>query len=458
MPSSRSTDDASRSLSERGTSETKRRDRTVGAEKAASTPSTRPPLRRPRDCAVSGVSVGLARHLGWPLWIVRALFIVLTPLWGAGALLYAWLWVFVPWEDVRAAPTPAPAEADEAVDPAEVARVRDEPTRRVPVAWVLTAAALFVVLVTITAIALFGANGVVWTSMPGWVGGVFLATLLAVAAGMWATLVDRDDPARGPRHVAIVRVVLTVALALLLLAQLSVLRQTGIAGFVLALVPIAGIVLVYSSILLGRWRELSGERVRRIREEQRAEMAAHLHDSVLQTLALIQNRAGASTEVARLARAQERELRAWLYDGDAPADSDLPTDLRDYAAALELDYPVRIDVVSAGLPAERASGEVAAASREAMLNAARHAGGDVSVYIEGNANAVDVYVRDRGPGFDLADVPDDRLGIRQSIIGRMRRAGGSATVRRGAGGGTEVHLRFVDAGGPASPSTEVRRG
>ena len=417
--------------------------------------STRPPLRRPRDCAVSGVSAGLARHLGWPLWVVRALFIALTPLWGAGALLYAWLWVFVPWEDPRAATEAAGADAADAV---EAARVRDVPTRRVPVAWILTGAAIVVVLMTVTAIALFGANGVVWTSTPGWVGGVFLATALAVSAGMWATLVDRDDPARGPRHENIVRIVVTVVLVVLLLAQLSMLRQTGVAGFVFALVPIVGLLLVYSSILVGRWRELTGERVRRIREEQRAEMAAHLHDSVLQTLALIQNRAGASTEVARLARAQERELRAWLYDGDAPADSDLPTDLRDYAAALELDYPVRIDVVSAGLPAERASGEVAAASREAMLNAARHAGGDVSVYIEGNANAVDVYVRDRGPGFDLADVPDDRLGIRQSILGRMRRAGGSATVRRGASGGTEVHLRFVDAGGPASPSTEVRRG
>ncbi|MFD4961108.1 PspC domain-containing protein [Microbacterium sp. NPDC058389] len=421
--------------------------------------STRPPLRRPRDCAVSGVSAGLARHLGWPLWVVRALFIALTPLWGAGALLYGWLWVFVPWEDPRHAGAVLAEAADaDAVDAVEAARVRDVPTRRVPVAWILTATAIVVVLMTVTAIALDAGDGQSGSSAAGWGGGVLLATMLAVSAGMWATLVDRSDPARGPRHENIVRIVVTVTLVVLLLAQLSMLRQTGVAGFVFALVPLVGVALVYSSILVGRWRELTGERVRRIREEQRAEMAAHLHDSVLQTLALIQNRAGASTEVARLARAQERELRAWLYDGDAPADSDLPTDLRDYAAALELDYPVRIDVVSAGLPAERASGEVAAASREAMLNAARHAGGDVSVYIEGNANAVDVYVRDRGPGFDLADVPDDRLGVRQSILGRMRRAGGSATVRRGASGGTEVHLRYVDAGGPASTSPEVRRG
>jgi signal transduction histidine kinase len=177
-------------------------------------------------------------------------------------------------------------------------------------------------------------------------------------------------------------------------------------------------------------------------------MAAHLHDSVLQTLALIQNRAGASSEVARLARAQERELRSWLYDGDTPADSDLPTDLRDFAGALELDYPVRIDVVSAGSSTERASGEVAAAAREAMLNAARHAGGEVSVYIEGSPSSVDVYVRDRGTGFDLDGIPVDRLGVRESIIGRMRRSGGSATVRP-TEAGTEVHLRF---------DAEMRRG
>ncbi len=410
----------------------------IGAEGAA---SARPPLRRPRDCAVSGVSAGLARHLGWPLWVVRAAFVALTLVWGAGALLYAWLWVFVPWDD-----------AGDGTRSAGAASGSETPTRRAPVAWILTGASIAAVLLTMAGIALFGANGVGWTSLPAWVGGVFLATALAVAAGAWATLVDRHDPARGPRHENFVRIVATVALVVLLVAQLSALRQTGIAGFVIALVPIAGIVLVYSSILVDRWRELSGERIRRIREEQRAEMAAHLHDSVLQTLALIQNRAGASSEVARLARAQERELRAWLYDGDAPADSDLPTDLRDYAAALELDYPVRIDVVSAGLPAERASGEVAAASREAMLNAARHAGGDVSVYIEGNANAVDVYVRDRGPGFDVDGIPADRLGVRQSILGRMRRAGGSATVRRGASGGTEVHLRFAASPASAPPA------
>ncbi|HYP72988.1 MAG TPA: ATP-binding protein, partial [Microbacterium sp.] len=273
---------------------------------------------------------------------------------------------------------------------------------------------------------------------------VLATTLLASAAGVWAALIDRADPARGPRHSVIVRGAATILLLWVFAIPLHRVEYDGVAIVAIVLIPLLGIGLVLSSTLARRFHELSGDRVARIREEQRSEMAAHLHDSVLQTLALIQNRAGASSEAARLARAQERELRAWLYDGDQPADSDLPTDLRDYAGGLELDYPVRIDVVSAGLSTERASGELAAAAREAMLNAARHAGGEVSVYIEGGATGVDVYVRDRGPGFVLDDVSPDRLGIRQSILGRMRRAGGAATVRS-TDAGTEVHLHFAAA-------------
>ncbi|WP_052678937.1 ATP-binding protein [Microbacterium oxydans] len=367
---------------------------------------------------MSGVSAGLARHLGVPVWMIRALFIALTLCGGAGVLLYAWCWVFTPWADAETAPS-----------------------RRVPVAWMLLAPAAVAALV-VSSLTLGNTPGSVLSQPPAVIGAVG-AVVLATAAGLWATLIDRTDTARGPRHTTIVRI-LSVALLVALFAVLLA-RAVGGVEFLLALLPLAGVLAVTSSTLIHRWRELAGERTRRIREEQRSEMAAHLHDSVLQTLALIQNRAGASSEAARLARAQERELRAWLYDGDAPADSDLPTDLRDLAGALELDYPVRIEVVSAGLSAERASGELAAAAREAMLNAARHAGGEISVYIEGSVAGVDVFIRDRGTGFDLAEVPDDRLGVRQSIIGRMRRAGGSGSVRSDENG-TEVHLSIATTG------------
>ncbi|WP_435747038.1 ATP-binding protein [Microbacterium sp. PMB16] len=385
----------------------------------ASSRPPRPPLTRDRDCLVSGVSAGIARHLGVPVWMVRGLFIVLAVCGGSGVLLYAWCWTFTPWSDGDATPS-----------------------RRVPVAWLLLVPAFVGMLVLLF-----------WRGGSDWLYGTIASDAAAVVvggtvafaagAGIWATLIDRTDTARGPRHTMAVRIVSVVLLALM--SSLLLTEPLGVAGLALVLVPLAGLLAVISSTLIPRWRELAGERVRRIREEQRSEMAAHLHDSVLQTLALIQNRAGASSEAARLARAQERELRAWLYDGDAPADSDLATDLRDYAGGLELDYPVRIEVVSAGLSAERASGELAAAAREAMLNAARHAEGEISVYIEGSVSDVDVYIRDRGAGFQLDDVPSDRLGVRESIIGRMRRAGGSGIVRSDENG-TEVHLRI-----PAGP-------
>lgn len=397
-------------------------------------PATRVLVRR-RDCLVAGVASGLADHLGWPVFAVRWGFVATALLGGAGALFYAWLWAMTPWAGAGAADVSG-ASTDRIV-------------RRAPVAVILTTAAVIVALVA-TALAAAGGGPAesadrAVDGSPVWFGAAVLAVLLAAAAASWVSFIDRPDPQRGRRLELVVRILLTSVLGLL--AAVLVLGPAAgefpVAALATALAALLGIALVYAPALIKVWRDLNGERVRRIRDEQRSEMAAHLHDSVLQTLALIQNRAGASSEAGRLARAQERELRSWLFEGDAPADSDLASDLRDFAAALELDYAVRMDVVAVGMSAERASGELAAAAREAMLNAARHAGGEVSVYLEGSSRSVDVWIRDRGPGFDPAAVPADRLGVRESIIGRMRRAGGTATVRPGAGGtGTEVHLRF----------------
>lgn len=386
-------------------------------------PGTRPPLERARDSVVSGVSAGLAQHLGVGVGSIRALFVVLTLVAGAGPLLYLWFWALVPRR-------PGPAA----------------PTRQAPVAWILAAAATAALPILFAVLAIEARDA--WMSRsfsPTLLAVVAFVTVLATTAGCWAELVDRRDIDRGGRHTVTVLTVAAGILIVVLLAMLPRVDSDGLVALPDLTLPVAGVLALGGAFLAGRWRDLSGERVRRIREEQRSAMAAHLHDSVLQTLALIQNTAGASSEAARIARAQERELRAWLFDGEAHPDSDLVSDLRDYAAALELDYAVRIDVVSAGLSAEQASGELAAAAREAMLNAARHAGGDVSVYIEGGSRGVDVYIRDRGAGFDVTAIPDDRLGVRESVIGRMRRAGGSATVRTAASGGTEVHLHV---GGP----------
>ncbi|RXZ48961.1 ATP-binding protein [Agromyces fucosus] len=403
-------------------------------DSAASAPAgsaaSAPRLTRPRACVATGVAAGLAAHLGWPVWIVRSAFVVTSLASGAGLLLYLWLWVFTPW---------APGE--------------ERPTRRAPVAWLLVVASgvSLVVAWATSGRVVEGRDGLEW-----WLLAVFAGVGLAVSAGAWATFIDRPDPDRGPRQELAIRIVATALLAITALALVFGPNAYWypVPTFVAALAAVLGIALVYVPTLIASWRDLAAERTKRIREEQRSEIAAHLHDSVLQTLALIQNRAGATSEVARIARAQERELRDWLFAGDTPADSDLGTDLRDFGAALEIDYAVTVDVVVVGESRERASGEMAAAAREAMLNAARHAGGEVSVYVESTPEAVEVFVRDRGPGFALADVPRDRLGVRESIIGRMRRAGGSGEVRPGVGGvGTEVRLRF-----PAAERLEGNRG
>lgn len=385
--------------------------------------TSRPALVRPRDSVVGGVAVALATHLGVGVRVVRFWLIVASLLGGAGVLFYLWLWAFVP-----LAPTAkdAPASA----------------RRRAPVAALLLGAG---VAAAVVALASFSGADTIATNA------LLVVTVACGAAVAWNLLLDRTDAGRTRTYGLWVRgiaaVVLVAVGASALLARPSFLNAIlGVAAIVLA------IAVIVAPRVVTLWSELQSSQAARVREEQRAEIAAHLHDSVLQTLALIQNRAGASSEVARIARAQERELRDWLFTGSAPVDYDLATELRELAATIELDYAVRIDVVTVGEfgPAPVA---LVAATREAMLNAARHAGGEVSVYLESTGTAVDVFVRDRGPGVSIGDVPADRLGIRESIIGRMSRAGGSATVTPGvSGAGTEVHLHLPLASTMGDPA------
>jgi signal transduction histidine kinase len=384
-------------------------------------------LTRPRQVAVGGVCEGLATHLGWPLGRVRALAIVLAFCGGAGVLLYLWLWALTPLVGARAD---------------EPAAVR----RRVPAAAILLGLGATAAVVVTNS----------WDSTE-LVPASLAMTLFLAAAVAWSLALDRRDPERTRVYGVTIRsvsaglLILVGSLMLLRGAQPSFAAASGLgfsAGRAGAVVVAVFMVVLGAGILAAPyvvqlWVKLISERTARVREEQRAEIAAHLHDSVLQTLALIQNRAGASSEVARIARAQERELRDWLFAGTATVGDDLAAELREVAAAIELDYAARIDVVTAGESSSAPSAALIAAAREAMVNAARHVGGEVSVYVELSASGVDVFVRDRGPGVDLATLPDDRLGIRESIIGRMSRAGGTATVGAGIGGiGTEVHLHL----------------
>ena len=379
------------------------------------TTTTRPPLSRPRDVLVGGVCTGVARHLGWRLDRTRLLTVVLALCGGAGILLYLWLWALVPLDP--------PADDEEPV-------VR----RRVPVA------ILSLVAAGITAVVALSVAGRSDPALTVALLGVTVATGIAVA---WSLAFDRRDPFRDRPYMLWTR---GFAIGLLVVAGTIALlsRPTAINAVVGVGMVVLAVIVIAAPRVVALYTDLQSAQTARVREEQRAEIAAHLHDSVLQTLALIQNRAGASSEVARIARAQERELRDWLFAGDEPTQADLGSELRQVAAAIELDYPVRIEVVAAGESIDRSSAVLVAAAREAMLNAARHAGGEVSVYLETSRTTIDVFIRDRGPGVDLDALPDDRLGIRESIIGRMLRAGGTATVRPGAGGGTEVHLHLEE--------------
>jgi signal transduction histidine kinase len=179
-----------------------------------------------------------------------------------------------------------------------------------------------------------------------------------------------------------------------------------------------------------------------VRSQERADMAAHLHDSVLQTLALIQKHSGDGRTVSTLARAQERDLRAWLYGDEATPETSVAGALRSAAAEVEDAHGVPVEVVTVGdLAIGSRMRPLALAAREAMVNAAKHSGADkVDVYAEMSTGRAEVFVRDRGRGFDLGLVPDDRLGVRNSIHERMRRHGGTADVRTAPGEGTEVRL------------------
>ncbi|RKR75777.1 phage shock protein C (PspC) family protein [Frondihabitans australicus] len=383
--------------------------------------------------------MSVAEHLRWPVSVVRWTFVLLNLASGAGVLLYLWLWAMTPLRGTT--------EADGPV------------RRRVAVPLLLAWTAAAIALFSGAAVLAFGAVGTLAVTVP-------LTVALALGAVGWSRFVEPPNGAAAVGGALAVRISVGAGLVLLgfLLAVTSLSPGAGWLWLLVILVSLGvAAVAVGPEVLILR-RQLSTQRIDRVRTEQRAEIAAHLHDSVLQTLALIQNRAGASSEVARIARAQERELRDWLYAGSSAPERDVASEIRDTAAALELDHSVRIDVVVVGMAQEPGQGaaELVAAAREAMLNAARHAGGDVSVYVEATSAAIDVFVRDRGPGFDVNEVPDDRLGVRESILGRMKRAGGTATVRRGAGGvGTEVHLHLdlavIPAAGPGgsagSPSS-----
>ncbi|MFJ3101231.1 PspC domain-containing protein [Streptomyces sp. NPDC086835] len=396
---------------------------------------------------LGGVARGLAGHLGLPVIWVRLVFLGLFLADGLGAVLYAVFWIVVPL-----------GVGGRAAEPRSVFETTPDGRRRLrkPDKGQLFAmvALLFGAAIFVGNVDMRGSNRYVWpTLLIG--AGVVLVWRQADNArrARWT------DVGRRRRLLQLARALAGVALVGMGLTVFMVVRGSAAQlGNVLtaAVAVIAGVALLAGPWLVRMTQDLSEERTMRIRAQERAEVAAHVHDSVLHTLTLIQRNADDAGEVRRLARAQERELRNWLYkpegtgrDEDEEPDT-LAEAVKKVAAEVEDKHGVPLEVVVVGdCPLDDQLGAQMQAAREAMVNAAKYggAGGAVQVYAEVEGRTVFVSVRDRGPGFDLDAVPEDRMGVRESIIGRMQRNGGTARLRSVPGGGTEVELEMERADG-----------
>lgn len=401
-------------------------------------PRLRGPLRRSQDDRIlGGVAHGVAGRLGLDPTVVRLGFVLATLLSGAGVALYVLGWLFIP--------------ADGETSSIGSRAMRDGRGLALAVA-VLPALVLVLVLAS--------ALGASWVAS--------FATPVAVGcAGLvlvWRNASDderrRVDPVLRPLAVvgiteraswrgALLRgvvgtlIVLGGVSLLLMGSDRAVVRPLG--G---ALLVVAGVVVVFGPWWLHLVRDLFDERQARALAEERADMAARVHDSVLQTLALIQRRAEDPHQVTKLARSQERELRAWLFDGQAPGRVDDDQTMAGAVGRLEREvedlHEVAVDTVVVGdCPLDEDLQALVAAGREAAVNAAKWSTApSVSVFVEVEPAEVSMYVRDRGVGFDPEMVDEDRRGLAESIHGRMARHGGSAEVHSAPGAGTEVVLRM----------------
>lgn len=434
------------------------------------TAGVRPPLVRSADRVIAGVCSGLAAHLGWPVRMIRIGMVVAALAGGAGLVFYAWLWIMVPTADENArritrrpvspiapavsAPSAisfgssATAGVSAAAAP-EAPPAMPEPSapwfrfRRVQYGKEILLGAGLLLAGAIMIARVLGLDVPLGTLIPA-------AAILGGAAIAWmqldetrrAGLVDKTkaDQAGGWTRLA-AGLALVVAGVLVIVSGSGSWEQTWLA-LLASVAVLGGVGLVLLPWGLKFWRDLEAERAGRARATERAEIAAHLHDSVLQTLALIQRRAGNEQDVVRLARAQERELRGWLYQDPGEEAGQLSERIKAAAAEVEDTLGNAVEVVSVGDTAMTDRHEaLVLASREAMVNASRHGGGTVSVYVEISPDAAEVFVKDRGPGFDPRTVPADRMGVRESIIGRMKRHGGTAVINSSPDG-TEVRLRL----------------
>jgi phage shock protein PspC (stress-responsive transcriptional regulator)/two-component sensor histidine kinase len=392
-------------------------------------------VRHQNGRVIAGVATGVGDAVGVDVNVVRCGFLVLTLAGGLGALVYGAAWLFLPAADAE---TPAPRRSD-------------------ALSTIAFAGIVLGILILVRSIGPWPGDVIVWPLSAAMIGLAVLSTR------------PRDDAPEPPDWPFLDRLPPDAAdaVAVLVGTKRGLLARTvagvaciaaGLGAFFVSVDSLhaleggvigAAVVLVGFALIIGPgvWElvnQLVSERQERIRSNERAEVAAHLHDSVLQTLALVQRRANDPREVVRLARMQERELRSWLLTGDNVAsatDGSLGAALDALAAEIETEHGVPVEVVRVRDCPAAGMQPLLLAAREAMANAVRHSGAaTVSVYLEVEPQGVSIFVRDRGHGFDPAEVADDRRGISGSIVDRLARAGGSGEVRTTRGEGTEVEM------------------
>lgn len=403
---------------------------------------------------IAGVAAGLAGHLDQPVFRVRLAFAIASLLHGAGIALYFGFWIFLPLAgELGTEPDYEPGTESESEHRAARVVGRTRHTDGIQV--------LGLVLMAAGAVALMQVAGL-------GVSPQLLGPLAVAAIGLilvWRQFDEQRSAAAGTEQKsmgAVIRII--VGMFLVGVAAVYLLGfKRGLADS-LSLLATVAIALLGMTLVLGPWiirlfGDLALERRERIRTQERADVAAHLHDSVLQTLALLQRNAEDPGRVATLARRQERELREWLY-GEARTDAEtLSSALTSVAAEVEHDHLVVIEVITVSdASVDDRISHLLLAARESMVNAAKHAGADrIDVYAEVAPGIAEVFIRDRGVGFDPESVPHDRLGIRGSIVDRMGRHNGHAELRSASGEGTSIRLAMPLEAGSTETGAETQR-
>ncbi len=381
------------------------------------------PSRPRRGRVVAGVAAWIAARLGVSPFGVRAAFVALTFAGGLGVALYVLGWLFLPDEGVEGAPAGSAHGS------------RRDGRQAAAVGMVVLG-----VLLLARQTGLWFDDGVVWPVVVAAMGLFVIWRQAERGPGVLVRLTGARD-LRSVLRIAggVLLVAAGVAAFLAANQALAAARQ----GLLATAAVVSGVAVVFAPWWARLARDLAAERSERIRSQERAELAAHVHDSVLQTLALIQRHAADPRVVASLARRQERDLRTWLFSpGDVAPGATLMAALRVLAEETEDRHGVTVEAVTVGdVALDDQVGALTGATREALTNAARHSGVDeISLFAEVEPASITVFVRDKGRGFDPASVTGDHRGIAESIYGRMDRHGGRAAVRSTPGGGTEVEL------------------